>query len=271
MSEKILLKALVAGLAFLPFIGFGQNLVKNDAACWNGAAKSAVSSQSGAESFEIAGAIFNSEAIPVDQSKNYVLSGWFKNNGDTPLKYVYFSLMPLDADKKQINSHEFAVFPNSGNETVLTAPCAAGDTVLKIKDGSKWKEYQYGCVAFDVDDSGALKDLPNRNISPFGIKSVENKGDHWDVTLMSNCGKDFPAGTKVREHTASNTYIYPVIIKDLSKGDGWKKFEGKVGGMTKFVVTGDKFWPGTAFVKVGMCINGTGTLIFSDIKFEEVK
>jgi len=269
--KKILLKTVIAGLILLPLIGVGQNLVKNDAGCWNGAVKIDSAPQSGMESFEVSGLILNSEAIPVDKTKKYIISGWFKNNGDTPLQYVYFLLMPLDANKNQISAHTFNAYPMTGNETVLTAPCAAGDTVLKIKDGSEWKEYQYGCIAFDVDDSGELKDLPNRNLSSFGIKSVKNKGDYWEVTLNSNCGKNFPVGTKVREQAASSNYIYPVVIKDLNKNDRWKKFESKIDGMTKTTVTNDEFWPGTAFVRVGLYIAGAGKLNFSDIRFEEVK
>ncbi len=265
------LKTLSPELASLPLVGAGQNLVKNDVESWKGAVKNSLSPRAGMESFEIANSIFNSDVIPVDKANDYVLSGWFKNNGDSHLQYVYFSLMPLDTDKKQINAIEFNAYPTLGNETALTEPCAAGDTVLKIKDGTKWKESQNGCIAFDADDSGEFKDLPNRNLSSIGIKSVANKGDHWEVTLKSNCGKNFPSGTKVREQAASNAYIYPIIIKDLNKDDGWKRFECKLGGMTKTIVPANKFWPGTAFVRVGVCMGGPGNLIFSDIRFEEVK
>ncbi|OGV50615.1 MAG: hypothetical protein A2017_06840 [Lentisphaerae bacterium GWF2_44_16] len=271
MREKGLLMLLTAGWMLLtPLVGSSQNLVNNDLESWKGATKSNASPQPGMESFEISTPTFNTIPIPVDKAKNYALSGWFKNSGDIHLKHVYFSLMPLDADKKQINAHEFNAYPMPGNETFLTAPCIVGDTVLKIKDGSKWKEYQHGCIAFDVDASDENKDLPNSKLSSIGIKSVEKKDDYWSVTLKSKCGKNFPAGTKVREHAASSSYIYPVTIKDLNQDDGWKKFEGKIGGMTKTIVTNDRFWPGTKFVRVGVHC-GPGKLVFSDIKLEEIK
>ena len=158
--KNTILKALVAGLAFLPFIGNGQNLVRNDAENWAGTGKSSLSPQAGTESFETSDPIFNSEEIPVDKMKNYILSGWFKNNGDTHFQYIYFSLMPLDADKKQINAIEFNAYPMSGDETVLVAPCSAESSVLKIKDGAKWKESRNACIAFNAETPVSLKIYP---------------------------------------------------------------------------------------------------------------
>lgn len=294
MKRNSMTKVLALCAVLPAFALSGQNLLKNGGAekgieNWEDSVNVKINKETpafGNACFEMAPpdecnwAIYNcklvgSEFIPVDETKTYRISGAFRNVGTAPLELVYFSLIPCDAQKKQIYVYEVNPYPGPGTETVLTAPCGAEDFVLKIKDGSKWKDYQYGCVAFDVDDSENFKDLPNRNISNgFGIKNVDNKGNHWEITLANACGKTYPAGTKVREHALNNNYMYPIILRDLNAADGWKKVEAEIGGTAKFgIVPQNRLWHGTAFVKVLVFVTSPvpGKLLMDDIKFEKVK
>lgn len=282
MRRSLIIKMLTTCSVLLPFILAGQNLLKNGDAenekeNWEDSRIiiNKESPASGTACFEMThpdGKLVSSEFIPVDGTKPYRISGAFRNAGNAPLKRVYFSLIPFDAEKKQIRANEINLYSQC-TETVLTAPCAAEDFVLKIKNGSKWKDSQYGCVAFDVDDSGNLKDLPNRNISNgFGIKSIENKGDYWEVALANTCGKSYPAGTKVREHVAGNNHIYPIIIQDFNTTDEWTKVKAKVSGIAKAGVPREQFWVATAFIKIYVFVESPerGKLLIDDLKFEEV-
>jgi hypothetical protein len=283
---NVITKCLLISAVFLPIIAKGQNLVENGDAeggekNWTGISVSKDSPQSGGACFEMdmkAKAV-NSGFIPVDSVKSYVLSGWFKNPGATPIENVHFSLIPFDAEKKQIFVHSVNIFPQSGgSETVLVEPCKKEDTVIKIKDGSKWKAEPSGCIAFNVDTTGNLSDLPNRDTGNWGIKSVEEKEGHWVVTLARACGKSYPTGTAVRPHQQGSNFIYPKIFA-LSQADGWKKLEGKISGMSRSGASGDKFWAKTAFVQVCILISPipadvaseSNKLLFDDIRFEEAK
>ncbi len=286
MKINVITKCLLISVVFLPVIAKGQNLVENGDAeggikNWTGISVSKDSPQSGGACFEMdmkAKAV-NSGFISVDSVKSYALSGWFKNTGATPIKNVYLSLIPFDAGKKQIFVHSVKIFPRGGgSETVLVEPCQKEDTVIRIKDGSKWKADPFRCIAFNVDTTGDLSDLPNRDTSNFGIKSVEEKEGHWVVTLARACGKSYPAGTAVRLHQQGSNYIYPKIFA-LSQADGWKKIDGKISGMSASGDSGDKFWAKTAFVQVCIFIypipvdvaSESNKLLFDDIRFEEVK
>jgi hypothetical protein len=287
MKINVFVKSLLISVAFLPVIAKGQNLVENgDAEAgkknWSGISSiSKDSPQSGEACFEmdISAYAIASGFIPVDGVKSYIISGYFKNPGTAPIKKVYLSLMPFDADKKKISPWEVKISPppTGGSETVLAEACKESDTVIKIKDGSKWKAEPFGCIAFNVDTTSNLSDLPNRNCSALGIKSVEKKEDHWVVTLAKACGKSYPAGTAVREHQSGSTYIYPNgCIIELSPADGWKKIEGKISGMSTSGTSGDKFWAKTAFVQVSIFTSpvdptASEKLLFDDIRFEEAK
>ena len=199
--------------------GQQANLVKNGDAetgtldNWDGFAKVvSEGAHSGKHCFSVANSVqvMSKEFIPIDTTKTYVVTGWFKSTGKAPSQ-IYLGCAPFDEKKESI--YPYHVFCIAGTETTLAEACKAEDTVLKIANGAKWNTAPYTCVAFDVDDSGQLKDLPNRNLSIYvdpgiGVEKVENKGGHWAVQLKAKCGRAYPAGTKVREHVSGATYMY---------------------------------------------------------------
>jgi len=267
--------SIVGAVAAVPLITAADNLLKNgdaeaDAANWNAKEVSIVSESphSGKSCFLTASTIAQStEMIEIDPSKTYKLTGWLKSADDKPTN-VYLALVPFDKDKVQIQS-QFAN-PVKGTETTLAEGCKPEDKIIKVVDGSKWTTQQYGGVAFNADDSGEFKDLPNKETVLCGIKEAQKKGASWEVTLEKPCGKSFPAGTKVREHTAGASFIYPwVSVKFQCKE--WKEGKGTIKGTAQTGLPGQQFWSGTKYVKVAILSLEGGKVAFDDIVFEEVK
>ena len=87
-----------------------------------------------------------------------------------------------------------------------------GDTILKVTDASQWKadgvRTLYGRVAFNVDGTGNLKDLPNRDITGSGIPTVRQVANGWEVDLSIPLKKAYPKGTKIRQHRNKGAFCY---------------------------------------------------------------
>jgi hypothetical protein len=165
------------------------------------------------------GIIFTKETFKIDMEKSYVISVWVKAAGEP--SFCWLGIAPCDAKRQYIQSHYVANV--KGSLTELVAACKSGDTVVKIKDGSKWINQQYRVIAFGAKDDES--DLPNRDVSS-GIKNIEQKDGVYEVTLLKPLKKDYPAGTKVREHTMGG-YVY--AKKGRVPGE-WTKWQGTVKG-----------------------------------------
>jgi hypothetical protein len=208
------------------------------------------------------------EVFPVEVNKNYVLSGEFKSIGK-PGAICHLGISCLDENNNPLPPRYVNQWP--GTDTELVEPCTYDDKILKIKDGEKWKAGDYFCVAFNTDPLAS--DLPNRNISRgWGIVKVEKKDSIWEITLKDSCGKDFPEGTKVREHRDSHPYNY--VAGSLTGTDQWQSFTGKITGISRYCEH-NAFRPGTKFVQVRFILNYNKiedcVMLFKNIKFEEIK
>lgn len=203
---------------------------------------------SGKNSFQRKGpiTILSDDFIPVDGEKTYVLSGWFKSQGEEPSR-VYLGYVPYDENKTRIVCANVSV--TAGSETALTAAVSKGDTVLKIANGAKWVAKSSAVVAFEVDASGEYKDLPNRKLSSSGIASVENKGDFWEVTLLKPCGMEYPAGTLVRQHNDGGAYIYNAAASKVIPKE-WTECRGLIKGIAKSGSPTNRWWPGTKYARI---------------------
>jgi hypothetical protein len=213
-------------------------------------------------------AVQSTELIPVDPTKSYRLSGWFKT-ANAKTANVLLGLMCYDAEKRLIRPMEVSVVLNT--ETELARACLADDTKIKVTDAGKWKEGDIYNVAFAADDSGDYNDLPNKNITVHGKTSIKQVGEIWEVTLPKPCDKTFPAGTIVRQHCVPPySYLYVARSPDFNS-DFWKELSGNITGMSKTTSAGDKFWHGTKYVRlIILSLNG-GLLYFDDVKFEEIE
>ena len=265
-------KAFLVAVSMVPFALGAQNLIKNgdaeaDLENWQPDKVQVVTenARSGKKCFKTSTAAVGTDIIPIDGTVKYKYSVWVKS-ADNKKTDVYLALIPLDADKVQINSQEISAATET--ETELAEACKAEDTVVKVKDAGKWKlANNIDVIAFNVLDD--CKDLPNRNISPV-VKKIENKNNVWELTLEKPCGKAYPAGTKIRKHRYCSTYIYPAVLSQFNSNE-WKELSGEIKGVSKSGEAGDQFWAGTKFVKVDLFPLGGGTIYFDDWKLEEQK
>ena len=203
--------------------------------------------------------------IKIEPEKSYKVSGSLKLAPNSAPGKFYLGITPLDEKGQMLIPAQVCAV--DGTETELTADSNPDDMVIKIKNGDKW--VAGNCfIAFNVDASGKKADLPNAELSSQGIKSIEKKGDMFEVSLNGKCGMKYAAGTKVREH----------IVKDLSQGiciaasyadvpDDWKGFSA--------VFKKSDCWPLTDSVRVLVMMGGTNspeqTTMVKDVKLEEVK
>lgn len=212
--------------------------------------------------------VLSSDLIPVDPDKEYTLSLMLKSGGQAESQDVFVGLACYTEEEKLIISHAINRLENT--ETELLADAVPGDTVLKVKKADQWKSpAPNSFVAFNVDDSPAVSDLPNFNLSPMGIQSVTEKGGAWEIELAKPMTKSYPAGTKIRQHAAGNAYVYcTAIARTIPKN--WKKYSGKVTGKSDRL-SNNQFWPGTRYVQV-VIMPGKGAnerLLLDNIKLEE--
>ena len=195
--------------------------------------------------------IKGSEWITIDPLKRYTLSGWFKSVGKEPSN-LYFGFMCFDADKRLIAAEQVAVI--GATETTLYEECRKEDTLIKVAHAFKWKEDPHACIAFDVDDSGKYADLPNRNLSGFGIIKLEEKEGYWEVRLNEPCGRAYPAGTKVREHSAGPAYLYCAAASQSVPAE-WTQYSGAVTGISVAGAGNARWWQGTKYAKLVLLLN----------------
>ena len=180
---------------------------------------------------------------PVEAGKKYVLSGSFKSLGKAPSK-VYYGFICYDKKKRQISSLHSNVV--NGTATTLAEACKKGDKVLVIKANKKWRKGNYA-IAFNAKDD--FSDLPNREIL-YKISKITPKGVNMEVQFSVPLNKVYPAGTKVRVHSASyGTYLYTTIVGEAMPKT-WKTYS-KSATLAKPGQMGRQYFrPGTAFVRI---------------------
>jgi len=269
MGKKYTLTLLVSLSILGTSVVFAENTVKNgDAEAgidnWSNVKSIDKDAKQGLKTFLMTKAMCSSqELIAVNAKKHYILSGWFKNKSSVPSKLL-LGAIPFDKNQKQIFPQEINIVPKT--ETVLTAECNAEDSIIKVKDASKWKVNKYAFVAFETQKD--YTDLPNRNLSMAGIVKIEKKDDYWEIHLKSFCGRNFPAGTKIREHRAGNTCLFPVI-KTIKANSNWTQFSSRINYMINngSACYTANWWHGTAFIKIIVICNES-KLLFDDIKFK---
>ena len=173
--------------------------------------------------------------------------------------------------QKRILSEDVTII--EGTETALTEEAVKGSKVLKIANGQSWafepgSSPKWGVVAFNVDDSGAFSDLPNRERSDWGITAIRQVGGQWEVELKNPLRTDYPAGTKVRQHKTAGTCMW---IGELVAPTEWTQTNGRRSGLSMFRDNSKKFWPGTRFVKIFIMNQSDSDILFDDIVFRRLE
>ncbi len=211
-----------------------------------------------------------SKPFPVDPAKKYKLSGKFRAAPGTAGEVFYFGFIPLDEKGRQIAS-EYVNVPKKGTDTELAAPARKGDTVVKVKDASKWDMLTpWGVIAFNAKDD--CSDLPNRDVTQIAEKKIEKKGDVWEVTLKKPVAKDYPAGTRVRQQRFGATYLYTAGPGKKAPAD-WQEFSGNVQGIVPAGNPSYKWWNGTKQAQILVIMNYAtkdGKTEFKDIVLETI-
>ena len=212
-----------------------------------------------------------SKPIQIDPAKKYRLSGKFRAAPGTEPQPLYFGFIPLDGKGKQIESFHVNIMKNA-KVSELAAPLAKGDKVVKVKDASTWNAATpWGFIAFNAKEDSS--DLPNSDLLPIVEKKIEKKGDVWEVTLKKPAAKDYPAGTKVRQHRSGATYLYTAAGNKPVSAD-WQEFSGKVIGFSENGTPSYRWWKGTKQAKILIIFNyktkSPGTTEFKDVSLETI-
>jgi hypothetical protein len=269
--------AMVAAPCMLQAQAPAANLIKNggaetgDISGWSGFASTSDKAQEGTKSFVLKpnGAAISADVIEVDPKARYELSGFMVAEEGSGT--CHFGFRPLDADKKQILSEQITML--KGTETKLREAATKGATVLKIENGQAWVfdekwTPQFGCVAFNVDDSGAFADLPNRNLSILGIKAIRQADGQWEVELANPLSADFAAGTKVRQHRAQGGAVW---VESKTVADQWVSFKGIRSGVSTTGQESGKFCPGTKYIKVSVFNNSNSNVLVDNVVLRRVE
>ena len=123
----------------------------------------------------IRGRMISNMVFPVDPGKKYILSGEYKVIGN-PGAICYVCLRCFDENKV------FIGFKNTNRvlftDTFLAGDVDYSDTVIKVKDASKWKTGQNMCIAFDTPAPGTEAIIRNTSYG-WGISKIEKKDNYW--------------------------------------------------------------------------------------------
>ncbi|OQA77400.1 MAG: hypothetical protein BWY31_04482 [Lentisphaerae bacterium ADurb.Bin242] len=141
---------------------------------------------------------------------------------------------------------------------------------MKIKDGTRWtasKKPDIAAVAFDTDDSGKLRDLPNRRVTAPGIVSILKKNDIWEVTLKNPCKFNYPSGTSVRLHAYGWSAIYAVLRQEPIPAE-WTKVSAVIRGGAKPAAQTNVWWSGTQKCSIVISFQGGG-IQFRNLRLEK--
>ena len=159
---------------------------------------------------------FSPGFIEVNTSKAYQLAAWLKSIG-TEKSTCYIGLAMYTARKRSIQRPYVTI--QKGTITELAAAVKAGDRVLKIKDCSKWNIEKIRCTQVAFGASEDYSDLPNFNVSNIAVR-LRKKGNIYELTLRSPIKRDYPAGTKIRQHYAGGGYQYCAASGKTARSDG---------------------------------------------------
>ncbi len=206
------------------------------------------------------------KSFEIDPAKTYKLSGEFKAAGDEKIR-IYLGFIINDAKGRQISAPMVNVVP--GSDTELAEACGASDTVIKIKNGSKWKNVAHYRLAINTAED--YSDLPNANLLKPAVKEVKKEGDVYAVTLSAPIGKALEAGTRLRQH-AGGGFLYTAGSRTVA--DKWTTLSGTISGQSKSGWN-SRVWPTAAakaeiLVLVNWGANNKNVTLLRNIKLEEV-
>lgn len=214
------------------------------------------------------GKYFSFNAMPIREKAVYRLSGEFRAPAAQQSGPVYFGLMMLDSDNREILPQTVQTVP--GSFTELAAGTDAGDSEIRVGDGHNWRTGPDMFVAFQALEN--LSDLPNFNLSyAAGVQEISREGDVWRIKLSDSHRFTGDAGTAVREHFTGSSYLY-LNGQGISVPVQWKRFSAEISGTeSRDALKTTCFWPGTRSVKLLFWLTEDSPIPveFRNVRFEE--
>lgn len=256
----------------------GENLLKggdaedaNALALWTGAPRvqNLTEKHSGTASIQLTGRdwIYSPQMIEVDPAKSYTLKAFIRVADGQPPAQGLLGLRFYTADKQEISPVAVSAIKNSATE--LAADAAKGAKSVLVQSAGSWAPGSLTGIAFDAAED--FSDLPNINAAR--VTEIKKKGEAYEVFLRAPLSRDYPRGTKVRQHR----YV-DYVNTDFNATTEWKEFSIKLAGQQE---AGNppprgQFWKGTRYVSVAIFTNmdrkpenGAITLV-DDVTFSEV-
>lgn len=246
----------------------GENLVTNGTAFLGDNTNFPGFTYDGAESyysggsFKVTGKVatmFTDEPIPVDVSQAYTLSYWIKSDSATAKYYDMLSM--YDVDKNSILAKH--IMWVDGSTTTLAQDLNDGDTVVYLQNIAGFNKtltsyWNRGFIIWNYKNSKGYQygvETYSRNVySPLWDDATAFDAENNTITLKQawTHGK-IPAGTCLSQCSDGGTYKYFNGNYSIP-ADTWSQKTGTISGVGKNNES-KKFREGTAFVKVGWCLN----------------
>jgi len=211
--------------------------------------------------------LFSVQRLELDPAKKYRLSGEFRLRSGSPVK-VRLGYAALDAKNGIITPAQVNIVPDT--ETEITAPVRRGNSVITVKDASRWRtEPAIFYAAFNTRDD--FSDLPNRSALKIAPDGIARKGDLWEIKLAQPLKMNMPEGAKVRQHSGGATYIWNTGV--ATAGEQWMTRTGLLTGIVRTGNPPRKLWPGTKSVRVILSLSGKSDSVIEirNIRVEELK
>ena len=190
----------------------------------------------------------SAKTLTLDPAKKYRISGEFRLKEGTESGNLYLGFTPFDANGKQITSASVNAVAKS--DTVVVKAAAEGDTVIFVKDASKWNmKTPFGFIAFNTKPDHS--DLPNYDYVAVVSDGIKQNGDVWEIPLKQPLTKSVAEGTGVRQQTAGSSHIYAAYNLNNGLTGEWKVVSGVISGSTsEFGIYKKELWHGTASVRI---------------------
>lgn len=240
-----------------------------DASAWP---KTVGKAENGAFSIAAGQRLFSLKSFEIKPEKTIKISGEFRYAGEIGEKPVLlcFGFKPMSRDGAVIASVN--VNPDSNAAMVKTAADASkGDTMVIVKDAATWNSLsKYAYLAFFARKD--FSDLPNRKLSARVKQVTPRKDGTCAVELLAPLKFDVPAGTEVRVHNDSSTYIYAGSQGYAKLAADWKLLSGTIKG-ARPGAGARNWWMGTTAANVVFFANGPkldGRVEFRNVKVEIV-
>lgn len=207
--------------------------------------------------------VFTDEMFPVDPSKEYLCE--FDVKAGSLGAKMYAMLTFFDVDKNAIYVHQVSYY--DGSTTTLAQELKNGDTTVYLTSAAGFQNttatHQRSLIIWDYTNSYGYT-YPAETYSRNTYSNLWDSDSAVDktnntITLRSAwTGGTHAAGTPISQNQSGGTYCYFWSVTSLSAFPrDWYHVSGTYSGVrtTGAPNQSGKFWPGTAYCKVGWLWN----------------